>query len=432
MLGHLALVLLAALVCGMIARRLGMPAMTGQLAAGVLLGPSLLGTVLPESLDFGDGDDLPLVSAVGTLGVVLLVGLAAVDLDGPFLRRRVKVVASVGLGSFAVPLATGVGAGLLIPQAMHGESTGTTEFALLLGTALSVSAIPVIARILTELDLLRKEIGQLTLATGTLTDIAAWVILAVVSAMTTSGLGGGRLPLTLGALVGVLVATAVLRRPVSRALDRLESSRHEGQTGGIVVLILIACAAITGALNLEPVLGAFLGGVMIGRRGDAVLAPLRAVTTWVLAPVFLAGAGLHLDLHLIADPVVAGVAAAVVLAAVVSKFVGTFVGARVAGVPRWDSAALGAGLNARGVVEIVIATAGLHMGVFSAEIYMIVVLLAVITSIMAGPWVAFCVARGAHAGPRTDIDDPDGADLDRVDLDRADEAPVPVVRTTEG
>ncbi|MEP9413938.1 cation:proton antiporter [Gordonia sp. VNQ95] len=396
MLGHLALVLMAALGCGMIAQRLGLPAMTGQLAAGVILGPSLLGAVLPPAWSFGTGDALPLVSAVGTLGVVLLVGLAAVDLDGAFLRRRTTVLASVGVGSFVIPLVAGVVAGLLIPHTLRGQSAGTTEFVLLLGTALSVSAIPVIARILTELDLMRKEIGQLTLATGTLTDVAAWVILAVVSAMATSGLRGSRLPLTLGALAALLVATWLLRRPVSQALDRLETSRHRSETGGIVVLALIAGAALTGAVHLEPVLGAFLAGVIIGHRGESVMAPLQAITSWVLAPVFLAGAGLHLDLHLIARPQVLLATAGLLVAAVVSKFVGAYAGARIARIPRWDAAALGAGLNARGVVEIVIASAGLHMGVFGEEIYMIVVLLAVVTSIMAGPWVAYCVTRSAR------------------------------------
>lgn len=279
-----------------------------------------------------------------------------------------------------------------------------TEFALLLGAALSVSAIPVIAKILTDLNLLRTTVGQVVLATGTITDIGAWVILAVVSALATAGLGDWHFAMTLVALVAVIVVAVGLRPVVGRLLDRLEASSHSAQVHAVVVLMIVGTAAATNALHLEAAFGAFVAGVMIGTRGEGVLTPLTTVTTAVLAPVFLALAGLHLDVGVLGDPVTLGLAALILTVAVVGKIGGSYLGARLAGVAHWESAAIGSGLNARGLVEIILATIGLSLGVFTDTIYMIVVLLAIVTSIMAGPVLAHSVRRMRL--PQTSVDEP--------------------------
>ncbi|MFW0785675.1 cation:proton antiporter [Gordonia sp. CPCC 206044] len=396
MLAQLAIVLAIALLMGLVARRLGMPAMVGELIGGVLLGPSLLGWMFPAAHDalFPDGGaPNSLVSGVGQFGVLLLVGLAASELDMGVLRRRSRVVASVGVWSFTIPLALGVGVGFAVPQRFHGTEATTAAFVLLLGTAMSISALPVIAKILTDTGLLRREVGQVVLSAGTLSDIAAWVLLAVVSAMTTVGLRGWQLPLTVTYVVAAIAATFLLRPLVRRLFDRLETSAHGLYVSALAVIVIVAGATLTDALHLESALGAFLAGVLVGRRGGSVLNPLQTVTTVVLAPVFLVTAGMHLDVTELGDRGTLLLAVIVVIVAVVGKLGGGYVGARLVGVSRWESAALGAGLNARGVVEIILATTGLELGVFGEEVYAVIVLMALVTSAMAGPMLLYATSR---------------------------------------
>lgn len=412
MLTALALLLGTAVVCGAIARRLGFPSMAGELVAGVLLGPSVLGMVAPHVTGVvvsADGTPTTAISAGGTLAVVLLVGLAATELDGPFVRGNARKIGVISGVSFVIPLVAGIGLGLVLPARYlgdgtnAGDGTSTTEFAVLLGVAMSVSAIPVIARILGDLHLLPTRLGRLILSAGTLTDLAAWVALAAVSAMVTVGLRGWHLPLTLLAMIGSIAVALVARPVIGRLLTRLESGGHDAQSAAVMVITMVAGAAATDAMHLEAVLGALLAGIACGRRPERVVTPLRLVTTAVLAPVFLASAGLHVDLRALASPGVAGVAVGVIAVAVVAKLVGGYVGARLARLSRWESMAVGSGLNARGVVEIIIATTGLSLGIFSEETYMIVVVMAVVTSVMAGPMLVAAARRCRPDAGRSDL-----------------------------
>ncbi|MEE3850344.1 cation:proton antiporter [Gordonia sp. LSe1-13] len=407
MFAQLAVILAAALVAGMIARRVGLPAMVGELTVGVLLGPSVLGWMLPgvfADLFPDDGEPSELVNGIGQLGVLLLVGLAATELDTAVLRRRITVVSSVSLWSFAIPLGGGIALGFAVPSTFHGTGSSATEFALLLGATMSLSAIPVIAKILTDLGLMRQQMGQITLAAGTINDIGAWLLLAAVSAMTTVGLRGWQLPVTVLGLAAVITGALVLRPWVHRALDRLESSAHDGHVTAVVVVIIAAGAALTEALHLEAVLGAFFAGILVGRRDATTSAPLRTVTAAVLAPVFLATAGLHLDLRVLGEPEVVALTSAVLVVAVVTKVLGGYVGARLARIGRWEALAYGSGLNARGVVGIIVATVGLELGVFTDAVYMVVVLVAVVTSIMAGPMVVAAVRRAGAESADTPVE----------------------------
>ncbi|MFW0790732.1 cation:proton antiporter [Gordonia sp. CPCC 205333] len=401
MLRLLAVVLIAAVGLGMLARRLGLPALVGELLAGVVLGPSVFGWLWPEASEALLGPDpakSPALSAVSTLGVLLLVGLAATELDEDFLKKRAATVGSISVFGFTIPLLAGIGVGLLVPQQFHGHSSQNAAFVLLLGVALSVSAIPVITRILIDLDLLKRDVGQLTLASCAVTDMGAWVVLAAASAMATVGIGGSRFLLTVGAMVVVLAFTWLARPWVRRGLDRLEASSHGGYTTAVVVILIIAGGAATDAMHLEAALGAFLAGILVGKRGTGVITPLQTVTTAVLAPVFLAGAGLHLDITDLGDPQTLIWGAVVLVVAIVAKFAAAYLGARVGGLPHWEAASLGAGLNARGAVEIIIATVGLNLGIFNPQVYMVVVLLAITTSIMAGPMLIYTTRRSERVG----------------------------------
>ncbi|MER5650755.1 cation:proton antiporter [Streptosporangium sp. NPDC002524] len=395
------LLLLLALVFGRLARRLGMPAVVGELFVGVLLGPSFLAHVAPGLSTWlfpQDSAQFHLLDAVGQIGVLLLVGITGIHMDMGLIRRRGATAAGVSAGGLLVPLAFGVGAGFLLPATLIPAGTETLVFALFLGVAMCVSAIPVIAKTLMDMGLLHRNVGQLTLAAGMIDDAFGWFMLSIVSAMATTGLRAGNVLVSLACLIAVVVFALTVGRPLVRHAFRLTSRNEEdaGPSVATAAVLLILAAAATHAMGLEAVFGAFVCGILIGSAGGidpARLAPLRTVVLSGFAPIFFATAGLRMDLTSLADPMVLLAGLAILAVAIIGKFVGAYAGARASKLNKWEALALGAGLNARGVIEVVVAMVGLRLGILSVEVYTIIVLVAIVTSLMAPPILRWSMAR---------------------------------------
>ncbi|MFC9897544.1 cation:proton antiporter [Nocardia sp. NPDC127579] len=388
---QLAVLLLAARLLGALANRLGAPAVVGELTAGVLLGPSVLAHVAPPVSRWlfpPVAEQMHLLDGVGQLGVLLLVGLAGTQLDLGHLRKNVGKAAKISAGGLVIPLALGIGAGFALPSPLRPEGTERLVFALFLGVAICVSAIPVIAKTLIELRLAHRDMGQLTMTAGLVDDVAGWLLLSVVAAMATNGFRGSTVLVSLGWLVLVLIFTMVVARPLVRRVMRWASGTSErGAPIGAVVILLLLASAGTHALKFEAILGAFLCGILIGSCGMdlARLAPLNSVVMSVLAPIFFASAGLRMDLTALAHPPLLAGALAVLTIAIAGKFLGAALGGLASGLSRAECVALGAGMNARGVIEVIIAMVGLRLGVLGVEAYTVLILVAVITSLMAPP-----------------------------------------------
>ncbi|MCA2218766.1 cation:proton antiporter [Jidongwangia harbinensis] len=408
------LLLATATVLGRLASRLGMPSVVGELLTGVLLGPSLLGTVAPDFWAWLF-PSLPaqafMLDAVGQVGVLLLVGVTGMHLDRAVMRQRGLTAVTVSAGGLLVPLVLGVATGYLLPETFQGANADRTVLAAFFGVALAVSAIPVIAKTLSDMGLLHRDIGQLIVTAAVVDDAGAWFLLSLISALATTGLTLGAAGLSLASLAGFVAVAAVLGRPLVTALMRIaERSTVPGTSAATAVVIIFGAAAGSHALHLEPVFGAFLAGILIGtvdqpphepaglpvppaegRRSP--LAPLRTTVLAVFAPLFLATAGLRVDLTELTKPAVFFAAVGVLAVAVIGKFAGAYLGARLGRLGHWEGVALGAGLNARGVVEIIVASIGLRVGIFSTAAYTIVVLVAVATSIMAPPILRLAVSH---------------------------------------
>jgi Kef-type K+ transport system membrane component KefB len=402
LLGQLGGLLLLAVLLGGAARRCGLPAVVGELCVGVVLGPSLLGWLAPGVAAWllpGRPEQFHLVDAIAQVGVVLLVGLTGVHLDLDLVRRRRSTVARVSGAGLVVPLGLGIGCGYLLPDMLVGDGAGRGVFAAFLGVALCVSAIPVIAKTLLDMGLLHRDIGQLTLAAAAVDDVSGWLMLSVVSAVATAGFSFGGLCLTVLAIAGVLLLAAVPGVSLVRSVLRRTTARADpGTTLAAVVVMILLSAALTQALGLEAVLGALVCGVVVAASGCvdlAWLSPLRTVVLSVLAPIFFAMAGLRMDLTSLADPPVLGAAVLVVLVAVAGKFVGAYLGAKASRLGRWEAVAIGAGINARGVVQVVVAMIGLQLGVLSTAAYTIIVVVAIVTSVMAPPILRLALNRVA-------------------------------------
>jgi Kef-type K+ transport system membrane component KefB len=247
------------------------------------------------------------------------------------------------------------------------------------------------------MNLLHREIGQLTLTAGMFDDAVGWFLLSVVSAMATAGLHRGALTRSVLYLVGFVVVTTLVGRYLVRGVMRLAGRSKEYSTSimAAVVLILVG-AMVTQSLHMEAVFGAFAVGVLIGTQGVVEprrLAPLRTVVLSVLAPIFLATAGLRMDLTVLGNPTVLLAAVVAVAIAILGKFAGAYLGARLSRMGHWAGIAMGAGMNARGVIEIVVATVGLRLGVLNVASYTIVALIAMITSLMAPPLLRVAMSR---------------------------------------
>jgi len=262
---------------------------------------------------------------------------------------------------------------------------------------MGVSAIPVIAKTLLEMRLLHRNVGQLIISAATVDDIVGWLLLSMVSALATTGLRLGQVLLSIVGLVAVLGLTIALGRPVVNATLRLSGRSAEPGVGvAAVVALLLLSAAGSHALGMEPVLGTLLCGMLIGSSrwvNLEQLAPLRTVVLAVLAPIYFATAGLRMDLTELGRPAVLGSAVAVLVLAIAGKFAGAYLGARASRLGHWDGLALGAGLNARGVIEVIVATVGLRLGVLSTATYTIIVLVAIVTSLMAPPLLRYATQR---------------------------------------
>lgn len=387
--------LVLALVLGRLATKLNMPAVVGELLAGILIGPSLFGHLAPDAWRWlfpANAPQAHMLDSVAQMGVLLLVGITGAQVDLKLVRRRGSTAMKVSLGGLLVPLAMGVAVGFALPNTLLSPSADRPTFAVFLGVAMCVSAIPVIAKTLIDMKLIHRDLGQLTLAAGMVDDAIGWFLLSIVSAMALGNVQGGMVALTFIQLLAFVAAAVLLGRPLVRGLLRLAGRSGEaGPTVATAVAVILAGAAITQALGLEAVFGAFVAGMLLSSSGGSStasatrLAPLHTFVIWVAAPIFLATAGLRMDLTALAQPTVLVTALIVLAVAITGKFAGAYLGARASRLSLREGLALGAGMNARGVVEVVVALAGLRLGVLTPATYTIIVLVAVVTSLMAPP-----------------------------------------------
>ncbi len=390
----LLVILVAARGLGALMQKVGQPAVVGELAAGLVLGPSLLGKVAPGVFDWlfpADDVQTGMLFTVGWLGVLLLLVATGFETDLGLIGRLGRAATFVSAGSLIVPALAGLAVGWFIPVAFVGDGTERYIFALFIAAALSISSLPVIAKILSEMGLMRRNFGQLTLAAGMANDVVGWIALGFIAGLAQAGgVQLDKLAFTVGGVTIFFIAAFTIgQRGVDAALRRVRA-RGDDPLAGLTVILITALTfgVITQWLHVEAVLGAFVAGVILARSrfGDhELIKPLETMTAAIFAPVFFATAGLRVDLALLGDVETFVWAGIVLFAASASKFVGSVIGAKLSLLPTREGAALGVGLNARGALEIVIATVGLSLGVLNDRSYTVIVLMAMATSMLAPP-----------------------------------------------
>jgi Kef-type K+ transport system membrane component KefB/nucleotide-binding universal stress UspA family protein len=389
---QLSLLLVVARAGAELAKRLSLPAVVGELAAGIALGPSLFGHVWPVGFELifpRDAMQYQLLEVVALLGMVLLLLITGLETDLRLLRNLGRSALIASATGMVLPFVLGFALGWLLPVEFLADPDGRLLFALFLATTMSISAMPVIAKILMDLDLTRRNIGLVILSAGVVDDTIGWIILSIIAgAATHGGLKAsqlGEVAQTLGLTLGLLVATAFVVYPVLRWLMRLAAERFATRDSDLVLIIGITFlyAAATEWIGVHAVFGAFVLGTVlkqVPRLRDETVHRIESFTFAILAPIFFGLVGLKVDLWQLEGW---GVPLLVLAVACVGKLVGCSVGALWGGLRFWEAASIAVAMNARGAMGLVAATIGLSLGILNDAMFSIIVMMAVVTSFMA-------------------------------------------------
>lgn len=421
----LALIIVVARLAGAAAARVGIPPVVGEIAAGVMLGPSLLGTELSGELF--PTDQRGFLDVLARVGLVLFMFVVGLELDIKLIKGREKVAGSVSVCSILLPFTLGIGLAYLFvesdaTEALKPAGADFWPFALFMGAAMSITAFPVLARILTDRRMHRTETGGLALASAATDDIIAWTLLAVVLAIAGVDGGHGHLPswAIYLAVPFVLIAILVVRPALSTLTRAYHRAGELTPTILSVVLVgLLLFAATTEVLGIHYIFGAFLFGAIIPHEQAAamrheILVRLEQISVLLLLPVFFLISGLKVDIrglgaeHLL--PLVA-----ILAVSIVGKYVGAYVGARLQKVPHWQASSLGLLMNTRGLTELIILNVGLEKGLLSPELFTLMVIMALVTTVMTGPLLAFTYPQRRVA---RDIAEAERAALGEAAVDR--------------
>ena len=388
----LAALLGAARLLGEVAARLRFPAVVGEIIAGILIGKTLFGRLSPEGYAwlFPDGTPATWIKSYTTVSVILLLVVAGLEIDLSVVRRSGRVVLLTSALGVLVPFVLGYGMGFVLPDADLADPGKRALHAAFLGIALSISALPVIAKTLLDLGLMKTEIGLLVLSSAVLDDLAGWIAFSVLSR---SFIGSGDTSLTgIAMAVGltvvfVLVTLAVVRPLVDRFLARLEDPQQAsmGRVLSLIMVLALLGAAATEALGMHAVFGGFVMGIAVGdspRLREHTRHVLHEFVTSVFTPVFFATMALRIDFVSAFD---ARLTLMVIAIACIAKISACAVGARLGSVGWREALAIGFGMNSRGAMEILLASLALQAGIINLRLFVALVIMALTTSLISGP-----------------------------------------------
>ncbi|HEU4953526.1 MAG TPA: cation:proton antiporter [Gemmatimonadales bacterium] len=393
LLAQIAGVLVAARLVGRAVALIGQPRVVGEMLAGIMLGPSLLGWAAPglSHALFPPGS-LGFLSALSQIGLVFFMFLVGLELDLRLLRGQTRAAVITSHASIILPFFLGACLALFLYPRLSDDSVSFAGFALFLGAAMSVTAFPVLARMLTEHGMLKTRLGSVTIAAAAVDDVTAWCILAVVIVVVRTAEATVSIPMMLG---GTVLYVAAMLTAVRWGLRRLERvlERRGGLSQDIVAIVvffILASAWTTERLGVHAVFGAFLAGVVMP-RDEQLVRPLldrfQDLMIILFLPLFFAFTGLRTHISLITGDLWI-YCALIIAVAVLGKLGGSALAARTSGMSWRDSWAIGTLMNTRGLMELVVLNVGLDIGVISPALFAMMVLMALVTTFMTSPVLA--------------------------------------------
>lgn len=375
---------------GQVCRFLKQPLVIGEIIAGIMLGPSLLGLIAPDfAASLFPVSTLPYLDILAQIGLIFFMFLIGLELNPKYLRGQLDMAILISHVSILVPFALGSILALLLYPLVSSQQVSFTAFSLFLGAAMSITAFPVLARIITENNLQKSKLGTLALTCAAVDDVTAWCLLAVAIAVTRTNSFVGAIPTIIESLIYIAFMMVVVRW----ILQKLEI--HYQRKGKLTPLTLawiymgvVVSALITELIGIHLIFGAFLLGAVMPKNEGLVEEIAEKTEDFVLIfllPVFFAYSGLKTQIGLLNRPVLWLLCGAVLTVAIVGKYVGTYVAARVSGVEKRDASALGWLMNTRGLTELIVLNIGLKFGVVSPLLFTMLVIMALVTTFMTSP-----------------------------------------------
>ena len=387
---------------GEIMIRFKQPGVMGQLIAGLVLGPSLLGAVFPDwhHVIFPNAkEQKAMLDAVSQFGVLMLLLLTGMETDLKLVRRTGVASAIASIAGIVIPFACGVALGEALPDSMLPDPGKRLITSLFLGTALSIASVKIVATVIREMNFLRRTVGQVILASAIIDDTVGWMITAVIFSLALQGHVDmwSIAQSVLGTLAFMGLSLTIGRRLVFMII-RWVNDVFASDFAVITAILLIMCAMaiITDLIGVHTVLGAFVAGILIGESPILtrhIDEQLRGLVIAFFMPVFFGTAGLSADLTILKDMNLLLLTLGLIAIASVGKFGGAFVGGKLAGLTFRESLALGTGMNARGSTEVIVATIGLSMGALSQNLFTMIVTMAVITTMAMPPTLRWALSR---------------------------------------
>ena len=400
----LGLVIAAARLLGEIAKRFGQPSLVGELLAGIILGPTVFGRIAPDSFAHLFPASGPLLvgqKSIILIGVVFFLLTAGMEVNFEMVKRQSRTAFIVGICGLVIPFATGyysTSIGILSANLQPGIDPLLSQ--LFLATAFSISALPVIARILIDLDRYKTSFGMTVITAAMLNDLVGWLVFGIIIGML-PGAGNSEFEIGPKILLTLLFFGLMLTigtRLIHWGLAWI--SKHSRGTDPILGFVLagaLISAAFTDWIGIHAVFGAFVFGVALGETGhlpNRIRVSLSHFVSFFFAPIFFGSIGLHLD---VVNNFSLGLTVVVIALATVCKLAGCALGARIAGEPVNESLAIGAALNARGAMEIILGLAAFQAGIITAAMLVALIIMAIVTSITSGTLIEFFLRKSTAA-----------------------------------
>jgi Kef-type K+ transport system membrane component KefB/nucleotide-binding universal stress UspA family protein len=416
---EIVVLLIAGRLLGELAQRLGQPPVMGQLLAGILLGPSLFGAVFPhlrEMLFPPGAEQKSMLQAISQLGILMLLLLTGMETDLALVRKVRKSALLIALSGIAVPFICGFALGEVLPASLMPDAGKRLLTALFLGTALSISSIKIVAMVVRDMNFMRRNLGQIIVASAIIEDTVGWIIISVTLGVASIGtVDTASLVRSILGIALFLVGCLTIGRPLVYRFIRWVNDTFKSEFAVITAILVLmgVMALITASLGVQTVLGAFMAGVLVGESPILtrhIDAQLRGLIVALFMPVFFGMAGLGADFRIFGNEHLLLLTGGLVLIASLGKFAGAGLGALMGGLSTREAVALGCGMNARGSTEIIVASIGLTAGALSQNLFTMIVTMAMITTTIMPPML-----RGALSG--LPMSDGERVRLAREDID---------------
>ncbi len=390
MLLQIIIILTVARIVGYLFSRIGQQAVIGEITAGIILGPSLLGWLFPEIFSFlfpvSSLSNLQLLSQIGLVLFMFIIGM---ELDINSLKSRASEAILVSHVSIVFPYFLGVGLAYFLYTSYAPQNISFIAFALFMGIAMSITAFPVLARILKERNMTKTPVGTMAIISAAIGDISAWCILPFVIAIARAGDVSNAWSSIMLSLIYVVAMVFAVRPLLQKLSERFfaDGNIHSTFTA-VVFLILLASAYVSEVIGIHALFGAFLAGAIMPTNfslRNLFTERIEDVSTFLLMPLFFAYTGLRTQIGLLNEPHLWSICGIIVLIAVVGKFIGSSVPAKLIGQTWRESLSIGALMNTRGLMELIVLNIGYDLGILTPEIFTMMVFMALATTLMTGP-----------------------------------------------